>query len=146
MWFGPPPYVGPLNKPILCLILAFGIPICVWQAIESVHVISNSEFPVKNGTIISKQKTSKFGVPRYKIRILVENTEFEVLAITNVAFAESCSDQVRFRFCGNPEVEVFLEGEEDPTHVAMIIGGACVLLSFLYLKFRGRKGWEGIID
>jgi len=106
--------------------------------------------PLMEGAILSKEEYRQFsGIPAGRMRIRRVDTNVIVTALVNKATLHRFGPRLRFHYAGDPTQGVFLEGEEDPiwafgVAVFFLVGSTTLLV--LYGKFKGRPGFEHVID
>jgi hypothetical protein len=121
----------------LIVVFPFAIWIAVTHTSEYLHLRGAMDSPIVEGDIISRQKTRRSGgIPAGQLTIQIVGEKTTVTAITNLDDMKKLPRRVRFHFTGDPNREVFIEGEEHPFWVALFlwIASAGILL-FCILPF-----------
>ena len=142
-------HVHRLSKPLLVVIFIFATPLGIWYLAEAVHAWSAMSSPQVDGIVLARAEDRRFGgIPAGRMTIKIENTDIVVTARVNRAALDRFGKRVRFHYTGDPTREVFLDGEEDPFWafgVAVFFLGCPVVLLVLYVKLKGKPGFEHII-
>lgn len=129
----------------LLLILPFAIGIAINDTVEFIHILGAGDSPIVDGRIVSREEYRRWGgTPAGKLTIQIADTETIVVARTNRAAMSELPDEVRFQYTGDPDREVFIEGEEHPLWVALFLWAvsACIVV----LCFGGTKSPDLVGD
>jgi hypothetical protein len=94
----------------------------------------------------SRREISRFGIPAGRLTLQVDATGVTVFAVTNWSEITDMPQQVRFHHSGTPGEEVFVEGEENPIWVALILIGMLIVLIVIRQTFKGRPGMEMVVQ
>lgn len=99
----------------------FALGIAVWQSVEYVHILGAGDAPIVEGDIIRREDYSRAGIPGGKLTIRLVGQNITVTANTNKVAMKDLPQRVRFQYTGDPDREVFIEGEEHPLWVALFL-------------------------
>jgi hypothetical protein len=106
----------------LLVILPFAIWIAATNTAEYLHIRGAGEAPVVEGDIINRAEyRHSGGIPGGKLTIQIVGQPATVTAITNKDAMKSLPQRVRFHYTGDPSREVFIEGEENPLWIALLL-------------------------
>jgi hypothetical protein len=65
--------------------------------------------------------------------------------VSKTALANAPS-RVQLHFSGDPTRQVFLEGEDNPLWIVLILWGSPVVLLILYNVLKGKPDFEDLVD
>lgn len=139
----------------LIFVLPFAIGIAAGETVEYIHILGAVDAPIVEGTIVRREEFRRWGgVPAGKLTIELADQEVSVIARTNKEAMKKLPDKVRFQYTGDPEREVFIEGEEHPFWVALFLWAVsagivafCIAPFFLPVQFDSQASSEiGIED
>jgi len=88
-------------------------------AAQAAHRWAVRDAPLANGNIVLSQPGNYWGVPTRRLSVQMADGVTTVLAETSQWFAGQAPIQVRFRYDGDPNREVTIEGEGNPLWVAL---------------------------
>ena len=106
----------------LIFILPFAIGIAAWETRESLHLWGALAAPIVEGDVIRREQFRRFGgILAGRLSIRIVGTDTVVIAETNGQAIRELPARVRFRYTGDRGREVFVEGEEHPLGVALVL-------------------------
>ncbi len=106
----------------LIVALPFAVVLAAWHAQEYLHVWGARNAPVVEGDVMRREQFRRSGgIPAGRLSIRIVGTDTMVVAETNKQAMQELPDRVRFHYTGDPNREVFVEGEEHPLWVALFL-------------------------
>ena len=106
----------------LIFVLPFAIGIAAWETQEFLHAWRAQGAPIVEGDVIKREEFRRFGgIPAGRLSIRIVGSDALVIAETNKAAMQALPERVRFHYTGDPDREVFVEGEEHPLWVALFL-------------------------
>jgi hypothetical protein len=127
-------------------VLPFALGLAIWHTVEFVHLCGAWHAPVVEGTVIDRKPIRRFGgIPAGQLSIRIAGTDTVVVARTNKHAMKELPDQVQFRYTGDPNREVFIQGEEHPLWVALflwVVSAGIVVFCLLPFFRPRRRRWN----
>lgn len=132
--------VGMPHQLIVCLPFTLGLAIV--YTIEHGHILGAGNAPLVEGQIVQREQTRRWGgIPAGKVTVRLLDEDVVVSAITLRSDMQKLPERVCFRYTGDPNREVFIEGEENPLWVTLLCWAMSVgIFVFCVLpRLRNRK-------
>jgi hypothetical protein len=139
-------HIGKLNKPLLVVLFAFAIPLGAIYFAECIHRWTASKYPIVEGTVVNREATHRWGIPGGRFSIQLVATNILVFARVSKTALANAPSRVQFHFSGDPTRQVFLEGEDNPLWIVLILWGSPVVLLILYNVLKGKPDFEDLVD
>lgn len=120
----------------LCILLPFLLFIAIVESMEYYHNWGVRNAPEVQGQVIKRETISSLNGFRNtgRMTVRIADSNVEVIAATNSTDLKELPDMVRFRYGGDPSREVFIEGEEDPFWVSLILWAGSFAIIWFCLR------------
>jgi hypothetical protein len=126
-----------LGPPKLIFVSLIGFIFGGYMFVSWLPLAADRNAPIVTGRITNRTPIDQGGVPRVDFTIEVSDPPAVVHAHAQRYLIDQVPDEVRFRYSGDPDREVFLiDHEENPLWIALFCFAGSAVLGFL-----GFRGW-----